>query len=188
VQYADVTPTLLDLVGATTTHTFDGTSFAAVLRGEKATHRDYAYAAHNNIPEGPAYPIRSITDGEWRYISNLTPDEIFIEKHLMGLLGGSAAHNPYWSSWMATALDNPHTYKLVKRYIHRPAEQLYHTAADPAEMTNLADKPEHAAIKAKLSNALDQWLNQQGDPGIPQDTHEAHKAGKQGKHLHFPKP
>jgi uncharacterized sulfatase len=55
-------------------------------------------------------------------------------------------------------------------------------------MTNLASKPEHAAIKAKLSAALDQWLTAQGDPGIPQDTHEAHKAGKQGKHLHFPKP
>ena len=106
----------------------------------------------------------------------------------MGLLGGATIHNPYWSSWMATALDNPHTYTLVKRYIHRPAEQLYHTAADPAEMANLANKPEHAAIKGKLSAALDQWLNQQGDPGIPQDTHEAHKAGKQGKHLHFPKP
>ncbi|HBJ86996.1 MAG TPA: heparan N-sulfatase [Verrucomicrobiales bacterium] len=188
VQYTDVTPTLLDIVGAKTSQTFDGTSFVAVLRGEKATHRDYAYAAHNNIPEGPAYPIRSITDGKWRYIRNLTPDEIFIEKHLMGLLGGSAVHNPYWSSWMATALDNPHTYTLVKRYMHRPAEQLYHTTEDAYEMTNLAGKPEHVAIKTKLSAALDQWLAAQSDPGIPQDTHEAHKAGKQGKHLHFPKP
>ena len=100
---------MLDLVGLKSEHAFDGTSFAAVLRGEKDKHRDYAYAAHNNIPEGPAYPIRSITDGEWRYIRNLTPDEIFIEKHLMGLLGGSAAHNPYWSSWMATAWRWPRT-------------------------------------------------------------------------------
>lgn len=184
VQYADVTPTLLDIAGSKTTHRFDGTSFAAVLRGEKDTHRAYAYASHNNIPEGPAYPIRSITDGEWRYIRNLTPNEIYIEKHLMGLLGGSAAHNPYWSSWMATALDSPHTYTLVKRYLHRQAEQLYHTAADPAEMTDLAAKPEHAAIKAKLSTALDQWLTAQGDPGLSLDTHAAHKAGRQGKHLY----
>lgn len=188
VQYTDITPTLLDVVGVKNAHTFDGTSFADVLRGEKDMHRGYAYAAHNNIPEGPAYPIRSITDGEWRYIRNLTPDEIFIEKHLMGLLGGATVHNAYWSSWMATAFDNPHTYTLVKRYMHRPIEQLYHTNADPAEMTNLADKPEHAAIKAKLSAALDRWLAEQGDPGIAQDTPEAHKAGKQGKHLHFPKP
>ena len=188
VQYADVVPTLLEVVGVKSAQAFDGTSFAAVLRGEKSTHREYAYAAHNNIPEGPAYPIRSVTDGEWRYIRNLLPEEIYIEKHLMGLMGGATVHNPYWSSWMATALDNPHTYTLVKRYMHRPAEQLYHTTADPAEMTNLAHQPEHAARKAKLSAALDQWLNQQGDPGIRLDTHEAHQAGKQGKHLPFSKP
>jgi N-sulfoglucosamine sulfohydrolase len=187
VQYADVTPTLLDIAEVKSTHPFDGQSFAAVLRGKADRHRDFAYAAHNNIPEGPAYPIRSITDGEWRYIRNLTPGELYIEKHLMGLLGGATIHNPYWSSWMATALDNPATYNLVKRYMHRPAEQLYHTAADPAEMTNLAGKGEHAAIQSKLSAALDRWLAAQGDPGIPQDTHEAHKAARQGTHLYAPK-
>jgi uncharacterized sulfatase len=188
VQYADVTPTLLDLAGGTAAPEFDGHSFAAVLRGEAAQHRDYAYAAHNNIPEGPAYPIRSVTDGEWRYIRNLTPAELYIEKHLMGLLGGSAAHNPYWSSWMATALDSSATYSLVKRYMQRPAEELYHTAADPAEMNNLANNPEQATRKAKLSAELDRWLAAQGDPGIAQDSHEAHRAGQKGKHLYFPKP
>lgn len=188
VQYADVVPTLLEVAGVTSEQAFDGTSFAAVLRGKKATHREYAYAAHNNIPEGPAYPIRSVTDGEWRYIRNLRPDEIYIEKHLMGLLGGATVHNPYWSSWMATALDNDHTYALVKRYMRRPAEQLYHTAADPAEMTNLADAPEHAERKARLSAALEAWLAAQGDPGAALDTAEAHEAGKKGRHLDFSKP
>ena len=188
VHYADVTPTLLDLAGGTAAPEFDGRSFAAVLRGETAQHRDYAYAAHNNIPEGPAYPIRSVTDGEWRYIRNLTPTELYIEKHLMGLLGGSAAHNPYWSSWMATALDSSATYSLVKRYMQRPAEELYHTTADPAEMNNLANNPEQATRKAKLSAELDRWLAAQGDPGIAQDSHEAHRAGQKGEHLYFPKP
>jgi uncharacterized sulfatase len=186
VQFADVTPTLLDLANVKTDHDFDGTSFAAVLRGEKQSHRDYAYAMHNNIPEGPAYPVRSITDGEWRYIRNLLPDEIYIEKHLMGLLGGSSVHNPYWSSWMATAFDHPETYTLVKRYMRRPAEELYHTAADPAELHNLAADPQHAAIQAKLSAELDRWLAAQRDPGIAMDTHEAHQAAKIGKHLDFP--
>ncbi len=182
VQYADVVPTLLELAGAKSDHPFDGSSFAAVLRGEKDTHREYAYAAHNNIPEGPAYPVRSVTDGEWRYIRNLTPDEIYIEKHLMGLLGGNPPHNPYWSSWVATASDNPATYRLVKRYLRRPAEELYHTAADPAEMTNLAGQLEYTAIQQKLSAELDRWLAEQNDPGIPLDTPEAHDAAKRGKH------
>ncbi len=186
VQYADVMPTLLDLASVKTQASFDGASFAAVLRGEKPTHRAYAYGAHNNIPEGSAYPVRTVTDGEWRYIRNLTPDEIYIEKHLMGQLGGSAAHNPYWPTWMATAFDHPRTYHLVKRYLTRPAEELYHTSADPAEMKNLAGHPGHAAIQAKLSTELDRWLAGQNDPGIPLDTHEAHQAARQGRHDALP--
>jgi len=188
VQYADVAPTLLDLAGLKTNHPFDGQSFAAVLRGEKNTHRDFAYGAHNNIPEGNAYPVRTVSDGEWRYIRNLAPDEIYIEKHLMGQLGGSAAHNAYWPTWMATAFDHPRTYQLVKRYLRRPAEELYHTASDPGEMKNLAGSAEHAAIQAKLSAELDRWLAEQGDPGLPQDTHESHQAAKRGEHRFFPKP
>lgn len=188
VQYADVAPTLLDLAGIQTQHPFDGTSFASVLLGQATTHRDFAYGAHNNIPEGPSYPVRTVTDGEWRYIRNLSPNEIYIEKHLMGQLGGSAAHNAYWPSWMATAWENPRTYQLVKRYMHRPAEELYHISADPAEMQNLAGNAEHSAIQAKLSAALDRWLAAQGDPGIPQDTHESHQASKRGEHRFFPKP
>ena len=188
VQYADVAPTLLDLAGVKSDHHFDGTSFAAVLRGESKTHREYAYAAHNNIPEGPAYPVRSVSDGEWRYIRNLLPDELFIEKHLMGLLGGATVHNAYWSSWMATAFDHPRTYKLVKRYMHRPAEELYHTTADPSEMNNLAANPAHLEIKAKLSAELDRWMTSQADPGVPLDTHKAHQAAKRGEHLHPTRP
>ncbi len=188
VHYADVVPTLLDLAGVQVGHDFDGRSFAAVLRGTQTAHRDHAYAAHNNYPEGPPYPVRSVTDGEWRYIRNLAPDELYIEKHLMGQLGGSAAHNPYWPTWMAFSWDTPRTYNLIKRYMRRPAEELYHTAQDPAEMTNLAASAEHAAIKARLSAELDRWLAEQGDPGLPQDNPETHQAAKNGEHRYFPKP
>lgn len=188
VQYADVVPTLLELAGVNSDHAFDGTSFAAVLRGAKDAHREFACAAHNNIPEGPAYPVRSVTDGQWRYIRNLAADQLYIEKHLMGLMGGATVHNAYWSSWMATASENSATYHLVKRYMRRPAEELYHTAVDPAEMTNLAGKPEHSAIHKKLSAELDRWLAAQDDPGIPLDTPEAHAAAKRGQHSFPGKP
>lgn len=188
VQYADVVPTVLEAAGVAVEQGFDGKSFAAVLRGEREMHREFAYAAHNNIPEGPAYPIRSVTDGEWRYIRNLRPEEIYIEKHLMGLLGGATVHNPYWSSWMATAVDSEKTYGLVKRYLRRPAEELYHTKEDAAEMRNLAELPEHAERKARLSAALDAWLAEQGDPGAALDTVEAHEAAKKGRPMFEAKP
>ena len=189
VQYADVAPTLVELAGGNSSEpafAFDGTSFAAVLSGRQTEHRRFAYGAHNNIPEGPAFPIRTVTDGQWRYIRNLTPDELYIEKHLMGIQGSGELNNPYWHTWVGTAWDNPDTYRLVKRYMKRPAEELYHTATDPYEMADLADDPGSAEIKARLSGELDRWLAEQNDPGVPQDTHEVHRAAKQGDHRYFP--
>ena len=185
VQYADVVPTFLELAG-TRPAGFDGSSFASVLLGKSDQHRQFAYGIHNNLPEGPAYPIRTITDGRFRYIRNLLPDEIYIEKHLMGSKGDGKLNNPYWATWVYTAFDTPRTYNLVKRYTRRPAEELYLTAEDPYEMTNLAADPKFAQVKQRLASELDQWLTAQGDPGIPQDTQAALQAARRGKHLYFP--
>ena len=185
VQYADILPTLLTLAGGDcSAKPYDGESFAEVLRGEKKSHRQYAYGLHNNIPEGPRYPIRTVTDGEWRYIRNLLPEEIYIEKHLMGIRGTGVLNNPYWATWVRDSWNNPSIYKVVRRYMRRPAEQLYHTAQDPYEMRNLAGNPEFSGIQKKLSSELDRWMKEQGDPGAAQDTQRAHKAAKEGKHLY----
>ena len=68
---------------------------------------------------------------------------------------------------MREAWTNEHTYKLVKRYMHRPAEQLYHTARDPFELTNLADEDSLTDTKQRLSRELTRWMEAQGDPGLP---------------------
>ena len=185
VQYADVAPTLVAAAGGDPTKTAcDGTSFLPVLVGNKSAHRRYVYGVHNNVPEGPPYPIRTVSDGRYRYIRNLTPDEIYIEKHLMGVSGSGGLNNPYWATWLWDAATDAHTYELVKRYLHRPAEQLYHTAEDPYEMNDLARDPAHANIKAQLSAELDRWLAHEGDPGVAQDTQPALDAARQGKHLY----
>ena len=184
VQYADVLPTLLDAAGGEVAkQPFDGTSFLSVLRGEKKAHRAYVYGVHNNVPEGPAYPIRTISDGTYRYIRNLRPEEIYIEKHLMGWSGKGKLNNPYWATWVRDSWAKPKVYDLVKRYTRRPAEEFYHTAKDPYELNPLTDRTE---VKARLSAELDRWLKSQGDPGIPQDTKEALQAARKGKHLYGP--
>ncbi len=189
VQYADVLPTLVDAAGGDVSkHNYDGTSFLPVLLGKESKHRKFVYGMHNNIPEGPAYPIRTISDGQYRYIRNLQPDEIYIEKHLMGWSGAGKLNNPYWATWIRNAWNDRHTYDLVKRYMHRPAEQLYHTTKDPYEMNNLADDPAASAVKARLSAELDRWMKQQGDPGAPQDTHKAIEAARRGEHIYGPIP
>lgn len=185
VQYVDVAPTLVELAGGDPgVYPFDGESFVTSLFDPEKPFRKYAYGLHNNIPEGPAYPIRTVSNGEFRYIRNLLPDAIFIEKHLMGLRGSGSLNNPYWGTWMFQSGQTEEAEWLVKRYMKRPAEQLYRTSEDAYELVNLAGDPRHAAVKAKLSRELDRWLHDQRDPGIPVDTREAHEAGKKGMHLY----
>lgn len=187
VQYADVLPTLLDLAGGDPAkHECDGTSFLPVLLGSESDHRQYVYGLHNNIPEGPPYPIRTVSDGRFRYIRNLTPDEIYIEKHLMGITGDGLLNNPYWATWIWDAATSSNTYNLVKRYTRRPPEELYETAKDPFELANLADDSKLAATKQRLRAELDRWLASQGDPGAAQDTQEAIDAARKGRHLYAP--
>lgn len=187
IQYADVLPTLLDIGGlSAVVKELDGTSFLPVLLGKRDTHREFAYGMHNNLPEGPAYPIRTVTDGTHRYIRNLRSDEIYIEKHVMGTRGDGALNNPYWSTWVWSSQTDPKTYALVKRYSLRPPEELYHTAADPYEMTNLAMDTASKPITSRLADELDRWMKSQGDPDAPQDTIESLTASRQGKHRFIP--
>jgi N-sulfoglucosamine sulfohydrolase len=185
VQYVDVAPTLIELAGGNPAEFhYDGASFTATLFDPAKPHRKYVYGMHNNVPEGPSYPIRTVTNGEFRYIRNLTPDEIYIEKHLMGLQGDGLLNNPYWSTWVFKAGETQRAEMLVKRYMKRPAEQLYRTAEDRFELTDLAGNPEYGKIKAELSAELDKWMKAEGDPGIPLDTNEALNAARKGEHLY----
>jgi uncharacterized sulfatase len=175
IQYADVLPTLLEAAGGDPASLdFDGSSFLPVLLGKKTEHRQYAYSMHNNVPEGPPYPIRSVRDRHFRYIRNLTPEATYIEKHVMGV----AEHNPYWATWMFATGSDPHAYAMVHRYMHRPAEELYRTSEDEFELTNLADDPRYAEVKARLAAELDRWMQEQHDPGVALDTPEAWNANR----------
>lgn len=186
VQYCDVLPTLVELAGGDSSSGFDGTSFAKVLYGASQSQRQFAFGMHNNLPEGPAYPIRTVTDGEFRFIRNLTPDELYIEKHLMGKNGNGKLNNPYWSTWTWASQQKPKVYNLVKRYMSRPAEQLYRTTNDPYEMQNLAKDSSMKGRKAALAEQLDMWMAAQGDPGIAQDTMDSLEASRNGQHRFAP--
>ena len=125
-----------------------------------------------------------MSNGEFRYIRNLRPDEIYIEKHLMGLQGTGELNNPYWATWVSDSTESERTYELVKRYTRRPPEALYRTSSDPYEMVNLAGETAHEAIRGQLAAELDRWMEEQGDPGAAQDSAEALQAAREGRHLY----
>jgi len=177
VQYADVLPTLLDAAGAKVDPAnFDGSSFLAVLKGEAEEHREFVYGMHNNVPEGPGYPIRSVANRDYRYIENLTPDALYIEKHI----AGKHEHNPYYSSWWFRSGQDPHAYAMLHRYSSRPPVELYKRSEDPFELKNVVDDPEMAVVKDQLAAELARWMGEQGDPGAELDTKEALQHARSG--------
>jgi uncharacterized sulfatase len=187
VHYADVLPTLMEAAGGSLAGVeLDGESFLQVLRGQADSHRQYVYGSHNNVPEGPPFPVRSVSDGTFRYVRNLAPENLYIEKHLMGIQGDGRLNNPYWQTWIWDSWNTPRTYKLVQRYMRRPAEALYRTDSDPYELNNLVGQEGTEAIIERLSEELDRWMASEGDPGLDQDTHETHQAAKRGNHRYRP--
>ena len=143
----------------------DGKSLVDVFQGKTKTHHKYAYHVHNNVPESPAYPIRSISDGRYRLIWNLTPEETYVEKHI--------EKAEWYLSWKAQDTDQAH--KIMNRYKNRPEFELYDIKKDPFEMNNLADVKKYSKKKAELTMELQKWMKQQNDTGADKDRPRAPK-------------
>jgi len=175
VQYADVVPTLVEAAGGDPAKLgLDGTSFLEVLSGTKDEHRRYAYGMHNNIPEGPPYPIRTVRSAQFRYILNLTPEATYIEKHMEQ----PKRWGDWWESWKKAKETDAHARKMFERYRRRPAEELYRSNDDIYELDNLADDPRYAEVKSELRAELDRWMKDQGDPGSALDTQKMYNANR----------
>lgn len=164
VEYVDVLPTFIDAAGGRHDPNLDGLSFLDVLKGKKKEHKEYAFGIHNNCPEGPPYPIRSVATKQFKYIWNLTPDKPYEEKHLT-----VRDNYDYWKSWKKKAKTDKRTARLVKRFIHRPKEELYDLKKDPWEMNNIAEKPQYKKVKEELRGELLAWMESQGDKGTAID-------------------
>lgn len=165
VQYEDILPTLLEFAGGNPVEGIDGLSFLECLYGEKSEHRKYAYGLHNNIPEGRAYPIRSINDGRWKLILNLTPEVDYHEKHLMN---PQLTEGP-WVEWNRAAEQGGHGKFIRDRFQWRPAIEFYDIAKDPFEMKNLAGQKKYETTILRMQVELYKWMSEQGDKGAAMD-------------------
>ena len=174
IHYVDVAPTLVEMAGGEAINGLDGRTFLGVLRGKTKRHNSVTYGVHtqmNAIGSPPTgYAVRSIRAGKWKYIMNLNHKVMF-----KNALTQNDKEN-YWASWVRTAKTDPKAARLVKRYLNRPAEQLYDLSKDPHELNNLAGREKQAKVKARLKQQLQDWMTSQGDLG--QATEMAAKRNK----------
>src|SRR5262249_32445323 len=140
----------------------DGRSFAAVIRGEKQSHRDEIFATHSGDREFNVYPIRCLRTDRWKYILNLHP-EFQYATHINR--GGARDGLEYFRSWEEAAKSNSRAQQIVSRYKQRPREELYDLTADPHELKSGADQPQHASRLAEMRAKVAAWMKDQGDAG-----------------------
>ena len=174
IHYVDVAPTLVEMAGGEAIKGQDGRSFLGVLQGKTKRHNSVTYGVHtqmNAIGSPPTgYAVRSIRAGKWKYIMNLNHKVTFKNS-----LTQNDKEN-YWASWVRTAKTDPKAARLVKRYLNRPAEELYDLSKDTHELNNLAGREKQAKVKARLKQQLQDWMTSQGDFG--QATEMAAKRNK----------
>ncbi|TYR38489.1 sulfatase [Sphingobacterium phlebotomi] len=166
VQYEDITPTLVDIAGGEAITGLDGQSFKQVLTHPEKPHREVAFGIHNNIPEGPAYPMRSIRDNKYKLILNLLPDATYSIKWMMNLKKPQLV----WTTWIAQAEHDAAAAELTNRIAHKPAVEFYDLQQDPHELENLAEESAYKKLITKYTDRLQNWMKEQGDSGIDMDT------------------
>lgn len=173
VQYEDIVPMLVDLAGGKSIPGLDGKSFLPVLEGKSDRARDYAYGIHNNIPEGPAYPIRAIRSERYKLLMNLLPEKKYAIKFMT-----NRKNVKYWDSWNMKAETDAVARWKVDRITTRPAVEFYDLKNDPYELHNLANDKNYAKLVNEYKTKLFAWMKQQGDPGATADVPLKKDSGK----------
>ncbi len=163
IDYTDVVPTFIDIANGKIPEGLDGSSFLDVLNGENHKHKEYSYGVQTTrgIMEGSDhFGIRSVTDGQYVFIMNLTPEAEFQNLSTSPKKGRS-----WWNSWVEASETDAFAKDKVNSYRKRPKFELYDSNHDPYNLRNLTDMKEYAQIQERLYEKLITWMEYCGDEG-----------------------
>jgi len=159
ISWTDLTPTLLDFAGALpAAATFHGRSFRGGIDGGGLTGWDEVYASHTLHEVTMYYPMRSIRTRQHKLIVNLAS----------GLAYPFALDLKQSPTWIGVQKAGGAIYgkRPIAQFIHRPQFELYDLTTDPDEVRNLADDPQHQALKQTLITRLRAFQERTLDPWI----------------------
>ena len=157
VAFVDFAPTVLTLAGVAPPKHMQGRVF---LGDKTAAQPEYLFGHRDRMDE--TYDIiRAVRSRRFKYLRNFEtrrpygqhidymdqmPTMIEMRRlHAEGALTGAQAQY----------------FRTTK-----PAEELFDLEADPYEIANVADRPEHAETLAKMRTALEEWQVRVGDLGL----------------------
>ena len=139
VSFLDFLPTIVEIAGGRPDPDWDGRSMVGLWKGETDTQHSELYFSFTGVTVGSkrhSIPFPIRAYRTGRY------------KYIRNL---------------NHTVPHPHPQAAVGRV---PYEELYDLAADPSERRNIADSPELAAMRQKLSDQVDEWMHRTNDRGI----------------------
>ncbi|MHC4643533.1 MAG: sulfatase-like hydrolase/transferase [Planctomycetota bacterium] len=157
VSFVDFAPTVLNLVGLPIPACMQGRAF---LGGQTGPERKYIFGASSRVDE--VYEMsRCVRDKRYKYIRNYMPhlpyvqpseypDRAEIMKELRRVVEEGGLNDTQKLFWQPT--------KLV--------EELYDTHADPHEVRNLAESPDHQRILERMRKVHRKWMAETRDTGL----------------------
>ena len=155
VSSVDIASTFLQLAGAVVPASFQGVSFAAVLRDPSAEVRHHAFAEHN-WHDYTAHK-RAVRSARFTYVWNAYPD-------LPGTPPADAVRSPTYNVMQRLHAAGDLSPAQRDCFVApRPAEELYDALDDPHSLRNLAGDPAYANRLAALRAVLEAWKKETGD-------------------------
>lgn len=150
VSSIDIAPTFCELAGANISETFQGVSFAPILKDAKTETRNYIAGEHN-WHDYQAHE-RAIRNHRFLYIRNAFPE-----------LNASPPADAVRSLTYQEMIELNKNGKLNKNQLDcfieaRDAEELYDVVNDPFQFKNLANNSEYKNALEEMRGLLDNWI------------------------------
>jgi arylsulfatase A-like enzyme len=169
VSLIDLAPTFVEAAGLPVPGAMTGRSLWPWLRGDAAPPTRGALVLgrerHTVAQDGHqgGYPMRAIRTPDHLYIRNFRPEDWPAGYEAPGGRPFRDCDNGPTKTWLLAHRDE-HAAAFELCFGRRPAEELYDLAADPWQVRNLADDPEHEATRAELAARLEAERQRLGDP------------------------
>ena len=157
----DLAPTMLEAAGIAAPNQMSGRSFLKLLHGENHEGRKYVFAQRGqhggstfdeNTRSSGFDLSRCVRSARYKLIYNCTPYQRYSPV--------DSANDPGWKQIVAAQQAGKLPARFARAWFTtpRPIFELYDVEKDPAEMDNLAGKPEHAATEHELKVALQEKM------------------------------
>lgn len=157
VSFVDFAPTILSLTDVEIPAHMQGIPFLGEAAGAP---RQYVYGVRDRMDERYDV-IRSVRDARWKYLRNYMP-HLPYDQYL-----NTPEQGPTLQSMRRLQQEGQLDAATSRFFVDRkPAEELYDTQADPFELHNLVDSPDHQTELNRLREAHRDWVSQTIDVGL----------------------